>query len=101
MQEFGVGETGHDLSLSPTLHEGEQKRLRREISNRVYQLAPDNKGARPLLFRVLYLALKEHFLVASYRDIKQCDLQPALFFISTWGNDIEMDRSEGYESTNQ
>lgn len=103
MSEFNVGEEGRAVSPPslPTLHIGEQKRLRTAISSRVYQLVPYEIGARSLLFRVLYLALKERFSVESYRYIKQRDLQAALNFINLWGSDIEQKRSEHYESINQ
>ncbi|MEG0258437.1 MAG: ORF6N domain-containing protein [Lysinibacillus sp.] len=66
-----------------TLHSGEQIRLRNAVGERVSQLAKE-KGARSVLFRALYSAIKERYLVGSYRDVKQHELQDALRFISSW-----------------
>lgn len=49
-----------------TLHQGEQLRLRKAIGARVHQLAKQD-GARPVLFRALYSALRERYEVESYR----------------------------------
>ena len=67
-----------------TLHSGEQLRLRKAVSTRIYELT-NNDGARQVLFRSLYAALKERYHVSSYRDIKQYQLQDALRFIARWG----------------
>lgn len=66
-----------------TLHSGEQLRLRKAVSERVYNLT-EQKGARQVLFRALYSAIKQRYQVGSYRDIKQYQLQDALFFIKKW-----------------
>lgn len=65
------------------LHDGEKRRLRNAIGERVHHLAKQ-KGARPVLFRALYSAIREHYQVGSYRDIKQHQLQDALHFVSRW-----------------
>lgn len=70
-----------------TLHSGEQLRLRKAVNERVYQLA-EQTGARRILFRALYSAIKERYQVGSYRDVKQHQLQDALRFVSNWGEDI-------------
>lgn len=67
-----------------TLHSGEQRRLQRAIGERVYSLT-DQKGARQVLFRALYSAIKERYSVGSYRDVRQRDLQDALRFVAMWG----------------
>ena len=67
-----------------TLHSGEQTRLRKAVTERVYQLT-EQKGARRTLFRALYSAIKERYGVGSYRDVKQHELQDALRFVSEWG----------------
>ncbi len=72
------------LREAVTLHSGEQIRLRKAISARVYELT-DEPGARQVLFRSLYAALKERYRVRSYRDIKQYQLQDALRFVANWG----------------
>ena len=65
------------------LHSGEQLRLRKAVGARVHQLAKQD-GARPVLFRALYSALRERYEVESYRDVKQHELQDALFFVNGW-----------------
>ena len=67
-----------------TLHSGEQKRLQRAISGRVYQLC-DVKARRPAYFSELYRAIKKRYHVESYRDVPQYHLQDALQFIQKWG----------------
>lgn len=67
-----------------TLHSGEQLRLRKAVNERVYQLA-EQTGARRVLFRALYSAIKERYQVGSYRDVRQHELQDALNFASSWG----------------
>ncbi|MEC1177294.1 ORF6C domain-containing protein [Metasolibacillus meyeri] len=63
------------------LQEGEQIRIRKAISERVYTLT-DKPGARQALFKSLYTALKERYGVDYYGDIKQ--MQDALRFIAQW-----------------
>lgn len=70
-----------------TLHSGEQIRLRNEVKKRVSQLVGDKKGARGVLFRAIYSALKERYQVGSYRDVKQHELQDALQFVAKWGGE--------------
>lgn len=72
--------------LEVTLHSGEQLRLRKAVTERVYQLA-DQKGARGVLFRALWSAIKERYQVGSYRDVKQHELQDALRFVAQWGGE--------------
>lgn len=69
-----------------TLHSGEQTRLRKAVNERVYQLA-EEKGARRVLFRALWSAIKERYHVGSYRDVKQHELQDALRFVERWGGE--------------
>lgn len=67
------------------LHSGEQLRLRKAVNERVYQLA-DKGGARQVLFRSLWSAIKERYSVESYHDVKPNDLQDALRFVANWGS---------------
>lgn len=67
-----------------TLHSGEQKRLRSAVGERVQQLAGKENGARPVLFRAIYRAIRERYEVESYRDVKQHQLQEALQFVQNW-----------------
>lgn len=70
-----------------TLHSGEQLRLRKEVNQRVYELAGNEKDARRALFRAIWSAIKERFQVGSYRDVKQHELQDALRFVANWGGE--------------
>lgn len=73
------------LRESLTLHSGEQRRLRIAVGERIHQLASKQKGARPVLFRALYRAIRERYDVESYRDVKQHQLQDAIQFVARWG----------------
>ncbi|MCG7435537.1 ORF6N domain-containing protein [Lysinibacillus fusiformis] len=70
-----------------TLHSGEQLRLRKEVNQRVYELAGGEKDARRALFRAIWSAIKERYHVGSYRDVKQQELQDALRFVAKWGGE--------------
>lgn len=67
-----------------TIHSGEQKRLQKAISERVYELC-DVKARRPAYFSELYRAIKKRYHVDSYRDVPQCQLQDTLLFVQNWG----------------
>lgn len=71
------------LVKQATLHSGEQARIRKAVGARVYELT-ESQGARQVLFRALYAAIKERYNVGSYRDIKQYQLQDAIRFIEKW-----------------
>lgn len=81
--EHRVKEIEAQLQLV-TLHSGEQKRLQKAISERVYELC-NVKARRPAYFADLYRAIKKRYHVESYRDVPQCQLQDALRFIQQWG----------------
>lgn len=70
-----------------TLHSGEQKRLRKAVTERVYQLSRKEVGARPVLFSAIYTEIRERYDVDSYRDIKQHQLQDALRYVAEWGGE--------------
>ncbi|MFD2628815.1 ORF6N domain-containing protein [Oceanobacillus kapialis] len=66
-----------------TLNHGEQRRFQKGIASRVYKLASDPE-TRSHLFRELHREIKDRFAVASYKDVKQKDLQTALRYIDSW-----------------
>ncbi|MER2039687.1 MAG: ORF6N domain-containing protein [Solibacillus sp.] len=70
-----------------TLHSGEQKRLQKAISERVYELC-GVKARRPSYFSDLYRAIKKRYHVDSYRDVPQCQLQDALQFVAHYGGGV-------------
>ena len=80
------------LRETVTLHSGEQRRLRNAVGEQVQRLASNSKGARPVLFRSLYTAIRERYEVESYRDVRQHELQDALLFISEWGISSEYEK---------
>lgn len=92
--ESRLSDLEQQMRESITLHSGEQRRVRIAVGERIYQLATEKKGARPVLFRALYSAIREQYDVDSYRDILQHDLQGALNFISTWGGEACEARSQ-------
>lgn len=67
-----------------TLDSGEQKRLRKAVAERVYQLARHEKGASTALYRSLYRSIYERYGVDSYRDVKRHQLQSAIKFVAGW-----------------
>jgi len=66
-----------------TLDHGEQRRLQRAISLRVYTLE-NNQPLRKKLFSELHREIKDRFAVASYKDVKRKELQLALRYIENW-----------------
>lgn len=75
------------ISKNITLHTGEQKRVQKAVSERVYTLSKKSVE-RTQLFRELYSSLKLRYEVSSYRDIKQHQLQDALRFIYAWNGGV-------------
>lgn len=66
-----------------TLTSGEQRRLQKGIAIKVYELCNDPQQ-RQILFRELHREIKDRFGVASYKDVKQKELQSALRYIENW-----------------
>lgn len=66
-----------------TLDHGEQRRMQKAISSKVYELE-SNPELRPKLFRELYREIKDRFGVASYKDVKRKELLSALKYIEYW-----------------
>lgn len=66
-----------------TLDYGQQRRLQKGVAHRVYEFTQDKQEAAKL-FRELYREIKDRFGVASYKDVKQRELQSALRYIENW-----------------
>ncbi|MBM7585805.1 hypothetical protein JOC86_002347 [Bacillus pakistanensis] len=66
-----------------TLTSGEQRRLQKGVARRVYEFTEDKTEAAKL-FRELYREIKDRFGVASYKDVKQRELQSAIRYIENW-----------------
>ena len=63
---------------------GEQRKLQKAVSTRVYQRLEVANTERKMLFSAIYRDLKDRFGVASYRDIKRKDLKDALLYTQNW-----------------
>lgn len=66
-----------------TLTSGEQRRLQKAVASKVYELC-DDPAERPRLFREVYREIKDRFGVASYKDVKQKELQSAIRYVENW-----------------
>ncbi|KML36371.1 ORF6N domain-containing protein [Cytobacillus firmus] len=78
-----VYEIDHKVEEHITLTSGEQRRVQKEIAQKVYELER-NPEFRSKLFRELHREIKDRFGVASYKDIKRKELQLALSYIENW-----------------
>ncbi|EEY34192.1 Rha family transcriptional regulator [Pseudoleptotrichia goodfellowii] len=63
---------------------GEQRKLQRAVSVRVYQRLEVINSDSKYLFPAIYRDLKDRFGIASYRDLKRKDLKEALAYIQNW-----------------
>lgn len=66
-----------------TLTSGEQRRLQKAVASKVYELC-DDPADRPKFFSEIYREIKNRFAVASYKDVKQKELQAAIRYIENW-----------------
>lgn len=66
-----------------TLQSGEQRRVQKAISQKVYTLESD-PDARSELFRQLHREIKDRWQVASYKDIRRQDLLSVINYINAW-----------------
>ena len=73
-----------------TLDSGEQRKLQRAISVRVYQRLDVINAERKLMFPAIHRDVKDRFGVASYRDIKRKDLTEALAYVQNWIEKAEL-----------
>lgn len=66
-----------------TLDYGEQRRIQRLVSVKVYEVSTSEEN-RKRLFAELHRELKDRFGVASYKDIKRHEFQKAVGYIESW-----------------
>ena len=66
-----------------TLDHGEQRRLQRLISTKVFEHAKTDDHKR-LLYPELHREIKDRFGVASYKDVKRHELQSAIRYVESW-----------------
>lgn len=67
-----------------TLHHGEQRRLQKAVSRRVYKLADNDLEVKRRFFSELHREIKDRFGVASYKDVKRQELQSAIWYVDHW-----------------
>ncbi|GMA64730.1 BRO family protein [Alicyclobacillus fastidiosus] len=66
-----------------TLDSGEQRRLQKAVSKRVYELEHEPLK-RPQLYSQLYREIKDRWAVPSYKDVRRTELQQVLRYIEAW-----------------
>lgn len=66
-----------------TLDYGEQRRLQKLISSKVFEYAKSDNHKR-LLYPELHREIKDRFGVASYKDVKRHELQSAIRYVESW-----------------
>ena len=74
---------------------GEQRNVTKEVGKRVYERSEKTGVPVKILYQALYRDLKDIFGVASYKDIKQKDLEDALKYIKNWIEIAEMRENSG------
>lgn len=78
-----VNELKEKVDNQITLDHGEQRRLQRLISSKVFEHAKSDDHKR-LLYPELHREIKDRFGVASYKDVKRHELQQAIRYIESW-----------------
>ena len=78
-----------------TLDSGEQRKVSKEVGKRVYERSQKTGVPVKILYQALYRDLKDIFGVASYKDIKQKDLEDALKYINNWIETAEIRVTQG------
>lgn len=66
-----------------SINTSEQQKINKEIAKRVYAVSK-NVSEKSTLFRELHREIKHNFKVASYKDIKQKEVQAVLRYIKRW-----------------
>ena len=78
-----------------TLDSGEQRKVNKKVGERVYGRSEKTGVPVKILYQALYRDLKDIFGVASYKDIKQKDLEDALKYIESWIETAEIRATQG------
>ena len=81
--EFKLATIDQKVTNEITLTTREQKHIQSAVNSRAH-----NMGL-PDMYRQIYSALKKHFGVPSYRDLKRSDLTKAFEFIRCWSPRIQ------------
>ncbi len=78
-----VNELKDKVDNQITLDHGEQRRLQKLISSKVFQHANSDNHKR-LLYPELHREIKDRFGVCSYKDVKRHELQIAINYVESW-----------------
>ncbi|WP_238473810.1 ORF6C domain-containing protein [Paenisporosarcina cavernae] len=78
-----VNELKEKVENQITLDHGEQRRLQRLISSKVFEHAETDEHKR-LLYPELHREIKDRFGVASYKDVKRHELQTVIRYVESW-----------------
>lgn len=81
--ESRIDEVDKKVETQITLTQGEQRRLQKAISSRIYDLEAD-KEARSPMFSELHREIKDRWGVPSYRDLLRKDLQAVIKYVDAW-----------------
>ncbi|MBW7475915.1 Rha family transcriptional regulator [Paenibacillus oenotherae] len=81
--ETRLEEIDNKVETQITLTQGEQRRVQRAVSSRVYEFPADTEE-RSKLFRELYRDIKDRWGVPSYRDVLRKDLQSVIKYVDAW-----------------
>ncbi|HIW33386.1 MAG TPA: Rha family transcriptional regulator [Candidatus Paenibacillus intestinavium] len=81
--ETRIEEIDNKVETQITLTLGEQRRIQKAVSARVYTLE-DDAGERPRLFRELHREIKDRWGVPSYRDLLHKDHPSVIKYIDAW-----------------
>jgi len=76
--EFALTVLDQKIREEITLTTREQKQIQGAVNSRAHNIG------LPDLYRQIYGALKKHFVIPSYRDLKRSDLTKAFEFIRCW-----------------
>ncbi|ACT00251.1 Rha family transcriptional regulator [Paenibacillus sp. JDR-2] len=81
--EQRIEEVDKKVETRITLTQGEQRRIQKAVSSRVYDFTSET-AERSELFRELYREIKDRWGVPSYRDILSKDMPAVLKYIDAW-----------------
>lgn len=81
--EFALTVLDQKIREEITLTTREQKQIQGAVNSRAHSIG------LPDLYRQIYGALKKHFVIPSYRDLKRSDLTKAFEFIRCWSPRVQ------------
>ena len=81
--EFKLADIDQKVTNEITLTTREQKQIQGAVNRRAFDIG------LPETYRQIYGAMKKHFEIPSYRDLKRSDLTKAFEFIRCWSPRIK------------